>query len=273
MAQSADILSRRNLIIVGAGIVLAVCLFAGIKLYDLGYRLSFSQGFTRPASLVISPFTQGTELYVNGKRILEAGIAGEAVNMVIPAGLHEITLSRKSYFPWQKQLDVESGERIVVGPFNIPETTNGAVLAPTDAEYPSARALLADAAAVPTEERPVRSRDGIMSAFVRGQSLIARVESGTPPQYFCSASCEPEKEVVALQAEVRGLAFLPGRNDVLLMAVQDGVFAIELDTRGTQNFQVLYRGIRPTFAVSPEGLVYIREENTIFKVFLFPSNQ
>lgn len=273
MSERPPILSPLHLALVGLFIAGTVAIFVGIKFYDLGYRLSFNQGFTRPASLVISPYTQGTELYVDGKRILEAEMVDDVITMVIPAGLHEITVSRTGYFPWQKQIDVESGERVVVGPYNIPEATNGSVLAPTDTEYASAVQLLAKSTTVPSEEKPVLSRDGSISAFVRDQSLVARVQSGTPPQYFCSASCESEKDVAALSADVRGLAFLPGRNNVLLMAVQDGIFAIELDTRGMQNFQVLYRGIRPTFAVSPEGLVYIREENTIFKVFLFPSNQ
>lgn len=267
-----DTISRKQ-IYLGIGIVVAGALiFALVKFYDLGYRLSLSRGFTAPAQIVISPFTQGSELYLDGERIMEAEIDGDTVTLNTSAGLHEVATNRTNYFPWQKTLEVGSGERIVVGPYNIPATTNGAVVATTDAEYRAASQLLAQAK-LPTEESPIVSRDGTMEAYVDGQNLYARVKEGEPPQSFCTTSCETMKQVVSLDAEVRGLSFLPGRNDVLLMAVQDGVFAIELDTRGTQNFQVLYRGIRPTFAASPEGLIYLRDNDTIFKVFLFPANQ
>lgn len=267
-----ETISRKQ-IYLGLGIVVAAALlFTFVKFYDLGYRLTFSRGFTRPAQIVISPFTQGAELYLDGERILAAEIDGETVTLHTSAGIHEVTTARANYSPWQKTFDVESGERVVVGPYNIPATTNGAVVATTDTEYRAASQLLAQAT-IPTKEKPVVSRDGQLEAYVDGQSLIARVKSGTPPQSFCDTSCQTEKQVVTLEAEVRGLAFMPGRNDVLLMAVQDGVFAIEIDTRGTQNFQVLYRGIKPTFVASPEGLIYLRDNDTIFKVFLFPANQ
>lgn len=273
MATQIDFLTRKNIFLVGGIVLAAIVIFAGVKFYDLGYRLSLSQGFTRPAQIVISPFTQGAQLFLNGERVWEAEIAGDTLTLKVPAGLHEVATARERYSPWTKSVDVESGERVVVGPFNIPETTNGSVLPKTAAEYTAATQLLPAAAKIPTESSPIVSRDDRMEAFVRGQSLVARVKSGTPPQYFCEASCETEKSIVTLAAEVRGLAFLPGRSDVLLMAVQDGVFAIELDTRGIQNFQVLYRGIKPAFAVSPEGLVYIKEGDSVFKVFLFPSDQ
>lgn len=267
-----DTISRKQLFL-GLGIVVAGALiFAFVKFYDLGYRLSLSRGFTRPASIIVSPFTQGSELYLDGERITEAEIDGDTVTLRTSAGQHEVATDRTNYFPWQKTLDVDSGEHVVVGPYNIPAATNGAVVATTDTEYRAASQLLAQAK-VPTKESPIVSRDGKIEAYVDGQSLVAEVKEGEPPQSFCGASCETTKQVVTLDAEVRGLSFLPGRNDVLLMAVQDGVFAIEMDTRGTQNFQVLYRGIRPTFAASPEGLIYLRDNDTIFKVFLFPANQ
>jgi hypothetical protein len=267
-----ETISRKQ-VLFGLGIIIAgALLFALIKFYDLGYRLSVSRGVTLPAEIVISPFTQGSELYLDGERVMEAEIDGDTVTLRTSAGPHEVATNRTNYSPWQKALDIDSGERVVVGPYNIPATTNGAVVATTDAEYRAARDLLAQAK-VPTKESPIVSRDGKIEAYVDGQSLVARVKEGEPPQSFCAESCETEKQVVTLDAEVRGLSFLPGRNDVLLMAVQDGVFAIEIDTRGTQNFQVLYRGIRPTFAASPEGLIYLRDNDTIFKVFLFPANQ
>ncbi len=269
------IFSRKNILLIGALVVFTVGAFTLVKLYELGYRFTFSHGVTRPSFIAISPFTQGTTFFLDGEPVTDANavhavIDGDIITITVPAGLHDVVFARNKYSPWEKTLDIESGEHITVGPFNIPATTNGVLLKPTDAEYRNAVQLLAAGAKTPSEQSPVSSRDNTIEAFVRGQSLIAHVKSGTPPQSFCDTSCESEKEVVALQAEVRGLAFLPGRNDVLLMAVQDGIFAIELDTRGIQNFQVLYRGIRPTFAVSPEGLIYIKEGDSIFKIFLFP---
>ena len=65
--------------------------------------------------------------------------------------------------------------------------------------------------------------------------------------------------------EVRGAAFMPKRDDVLMVAIENGVFAIEIDGRSRRNLQPLYKGKSPTFAVL-EKIIYILDNGTLSKL-------
>ena len=68
---------------------------------------------------------------------------------------------------------------------------------------------------------------------------------------------------------IRNAAFYPNRNDVVIVAVQNGIFALEIDGRGGRSLQPLYKGKNPTFTTyEKESAVYILDEDTLIKIRL-----
>ena len=86
--------------------------------------------------------------------------------------------------------------------------------------------------------------------------------SDSPMPFYLSGSKEM---VFETKDEVRGAAFMPKRDDVLMVAIENGVFAIEIDGRSRRNLQPLYKGKSPTFAVL-EKIIYILDNGTLSKL-------
>jgi hypothetical protein len=70
-------------------------------------------------------------------------------------------------------------------------------------------------------------------------------------------------------SNVKNVDFYPGRKDVIIMASQNGVFAIEIDGRGNRNIQPIYKGKEPTFITYKNmNLIYILDDNNLIKINL-----
>ena len=199
---------------------------------------------------------------------------GASRTITVPSGDHAIALTRDRYLPWLKQMYLPPGEEIRLSVFMFPQFTNGVVLLEKDEEYKTGQAAIAQTS-TPTEQTPLVSQDEPIEVFIRDNTLVARfVGEGNPPAYFCANAedpCDNEHIALTFDAEVRGVAFWPGHEGVLFIAVQDGVFAFEMDTRGRQNFQPIYRGIRPNFGLAG-GAFYISDSTSLFKISFVPGN-
>lgn len=63
--------------------------------------------------------------------------------------------------------------------------------------------------------------------------------------------------------------FFPGRRDVIIAALSNGIYALELDRRGGQNLQPIYKGKNPDFAAFPgQKKVYILDDGNLISVEL-----
>ncbi len=91
------------------------------------------------------------------------------------------------------------------------------------------------------------------------------------PYYLCEEKpCEETKYFISnFQFPVKNSDFMPSRRDVVIAAVQNSVFALEIDGRSGRMSFPIYKGKDPTFAVFPsEQKVYVLDEGTIFAVNL-----
>jgi len=255
---------------IAALVIVVLIIFFGIRFYENGYRFSLKTFIASPGTVEMKGYDNSYQVFVDGNEKQANPDSSGTARILVSAGAHELVVNRTGYYPWEKNVVVDSGQTVHIAPFAVPASTNGAVLKKEDAKYKEAQGAISRTT-VPTKESPLRSSDGSIEVYVDERSMVARVVgSSTPPEYFCNPECKSEHQIIALDAEVRGVDFYPGRNDVLLVAVQNRVFAIEIDTRGTQNFQPVYDGITPTFGVS-NGALYIADAESVFTVQLTPA--
>jgi hypothetical protein len=91
------------------------------------------------------------------------------------------------------------------------------------------------------------------------------------PYYLCDTKpCESTVYLISNFAfPVKNAEFFPGRRDLLIAAVQNAVFALELDKRGGQLSRPIYKGKDPTFTVFPgEKKAYVLDEGVLIAVNL-----
>jgi len=265
--------SKRWCAVSAVGILLLLSLFIT---YRAGWR--FGEGFSlaAPGSVSMHEVPPETKVYVDNKRRAETAEGQRDLTFTnISAGAHLLLASREGYWPWFKELSVSPGEQTRVSMFAVPQNPSGVIIKEADPSYRQIRALIQNAR-VPSADAPLLSADASVAIFTDGGTAIHarwRGEEGALPSFFCDdASCTERAVVFEGASGVNALSFYPGRSDVLLFSGESGIYAIEIDRRGTQNFQPVYLGPAPTFVPKEDAALalYVDDQGSILELSLAP---
>ena len=91
------------------------------------------------------------------------------------------------------------------------------------------------------------------------------------PYYLCDTKpCESTKYLIsAFRYPVKNADFFPGRKDIIVAAVQNSVFALEIDGRNGRITQPIYKGKNPTFALfSDKTEIYVLDDGILYAISL-----
>lgn len=102
-----------------------------------------------------------------------------------------------------------------------------------------------------------------------GQNVVSvtwLAGTSTLPYYLLART----EEIFHSRFPIRQIEYFPKRNDVMLIAVSNGVFAMELDGRGTGRLlQPVYKGNKPLFArIGNAEALYVLDSDTLMRVEL-----
>ncbi len=117
---------------------------------------------------------------------------------------------------------------------------------------------------------PMVFRHGNVMVWREAGALFARWMGRTEetPDYFCSRTrCSDTVQVYGGKGQfpVKQFAFLPGKENVLLVMLPDGLYALEIDRRPDQNLQPVYLSRTISFRTTLDTL-YVREGSTFFRI-------
>lgn len=87
------------------------------------------------------------------------------------------------------------------------------------------------------------------------------------PYYYCLATenCH-EKITLDWNDEIKKFDFLPGRNDVFLVLVNTGLYAVEVDDRSDRNIQTVYTKNIDDFLIGPNNKIFVRDGDKFFEL-------
>ena len=78
-----------------------------------------------------------------------------------------------------------------------------------------------------------------------------------------------ENYVFKSPTRIKNADFYPGRKDVIIVSYQNGIYAIEIDKRGGQAKQPIYKGKDPVFITyKNSSSIYILDEDALIRVKL-----
>lgn len=266
-----------------------------VILYTSGYRL---QGFhlVETGGIYIYSPEAGSVIYIDSNEERETNVFQKDyfVQDLTP-GTYSVLIAKEGFWPWIKEVSVE--ERIVSEAIAflipkdpksdvIPMTTleivvkkNGATTTVETAnkEYNDALLLfkspslgIATTTLSGTTTTQKISHRGRVALWQEDNRILVRwlKDAESLPNYFCRGDiCNDTVIVFSSPDIVRSFDFYPGREDVILIAVQTGVYAIEIDARKAQNFQPVYKGLGPSFITS-DNTLYIKDGNNIFRIVM-----
>lgn len=150
----------------------------------------------------------------------------------IKKGSHSIVLSKEGYWPWTKEISIEKQQIINIYPFFVPRDTSGFIIPETDPEY----------------------NDIILLFNTRKTHIDWEKNENTP------------MEILTFEAEIKASDFYKDRNDVIIVAVQNGIYALEINSNSVPNFQPIYKGPNPTFTKKDNDTLYIKDGEMLMEV-------
>ena len=253
---------NKQLIILLAAALLVSGGYLGLK--QSGLHLS-GLSLVKGGSVSLSNVNEGTKIFLDNK---EVDI--ESLKNVAP-GPHSIIIASDTLWPWKKDTLVTSGEESELFPFLVSKSVSGEIITQSDPDYGALRnSILSEQ--LPTTASPLLSSSSLVEVWSDQNNIFARWNGAdnSIPSFFCNDDNECSSLVKVLESEsvVRNIDFYKDRDDVLLIALQDGVFALEIDKRGTtQNFQPVYKGTsEPVFSTKDSTSIYVLDGALLFVV-------
>jgi hypothetical protein len=225
-----------------------------IIFYKKGYRLqdNFMIGKVGNLSLVI-PLSQ-TNIFIDDKNKIITSSENEKIEISLSPRKHTVIISREGYYPWKKDVVMQSEGKIIFNPVFVSSNPSGSVIEKTDPEFWKIRnQIITDK--LPTKDTPKISKDGSAKLWVEDNAVIVSIASTT-------------KTVIQPDPAIENVYFYKDRNDVIILSVSNGVYAMEVDKENTQNFLPIYKGISPSSIEGNQNYIYVLDNDILMKVVI-----
>ncbi|MFH1730000.1 MAG: carboxypeptidase-like regulatory domain-containing protein [Pseudomonadota bacterium] len=267
-------------------IILVLCVLAFlivapfVLLYSNGYRLDSHFHLTQTGGLYVASPVSGAQIFVNNtlKRTTNLLQSGLFLQNLKP-GNYSVLIAKEGYWPWKKDLDVKEQMVSEARALILPMEPTGRILRQEDL-FPSEiekyetiidslqqiKKITNHNATTTIERFTNHEREKVWWNPGENKIWVEWLKDDSSRPYFLS-----ENKVLVLNSiyPVRNVDFFPGRRDVIIVAVQNGIFAIEIDGRGGRTLQPIYKGREPIFTIyKTDPSVYVIDENTLMEIKL-----
>ncbi len=267
-------------------------------LYSTGYRLNSALNIIRTGGLYISVPYSGVSVFVNDQIVRQTSVFQKNVFVQnLRPESYTIRVEKDGLQLWSKELIVSPQTVTEAYSFLLPEaalfieitefvevaTTSQATTTPrtTPPPKPQKNALYTDIMnlfvststtatnikATTTEDIKIKRK---LSVENRNGTLVVSWEGDISaiPHYFCVASECKEEIVINTGSPVKTFDFFPGRDDLVIVTISQGVYVFEIDDRSAQNFQLLKLGQGIDFRVKSNDSIYIKDGLKLYSVSL-----
>lgn len=266
-------------------IILVLCVAAFfivmpvVLLYSNGFRLNSSFHLVKTGGLYVSSPISGSEIFVNNNlekttNILQSGLFLQNLK----PGEYSVLIAKEGYWPWAKKLEVEEQAVVEARALILPKDPEGEIIKskeifPSEIEkYNEIMAEMREIKNLSATTTPIERYTSNEKQKVWWNPQENKIwaewlgDKNSIPYYFNKKERELVLDSLYL---VRNADFLPGRRDVIVVAVQNGVFAIEIDGRGGRMLQPIYKGKEPIFTLyKNDSSVYVLDEETLMEIKL-----
>lgn len=258
-------------------IVFIVCVPIFIS-YAKGYRLDFSKAFqiSETGGLYINADQSGVSIYVNGEIVRKTSIVQKGVFVQsLKPGTYQVSVSKDGFQPWNKTLKVFPEIVTEARSFSL---KNEPILTEIP-KNPSSEYDLANALFAAPSQKTIKINQATTTANTKmARNMLVKNNKGrlhvlwtgendSIPNYFCESNvCKPE--IVINSADVASFDFFPGRDDLLIIRLENGIYVSEIDDRSPQNMQKIVLGRDYDFRIKDGSEIYIKKGAKIYSVAL-----
>ena len=254
-------------------ILLFLVISPPVLFYATGWRLTPGFNIERTGGLFIAVPESGSKVYLNNELRSETGFfsSGVLLQNLTPHN-YSVLVAKDGFWPWTKTLPVKGSEVVEGRALMIPLTVTAESVDAKSADYKTTlKAIDALKAAIRTATSTAArlglakdERGRAQVWFDAGNRVWIEWLSDSPLPFYLD---DIKKPIFQSRSTIHGISFLPGRNDIVVLATENGVFALEIDGRPPQNFQPIYKGANPYFARIGDSL-YVLDGAALAKIAL-----
>lgn len=237
-----------------AGVLVILIIVVILVGYKKGYRLTENFMLGKAGTLSLQIAMPLTNIFIDENNKIVTKKDNEIVEVTLSPRNHTIIVSREGYFPWKKDIEMQSEGKINFSPVLVSSNPSGNIITKEDPEFWKIRnKIITDA--LPTKESPRLSKDGKAKLWIEDNGVMVETEN----KIYTVIQPEPE---------VRNLYFYKNRDDVVIFSINNAVYAIEVDKTGTQNFLPIYKGSSPSFIEGDSSFIYVLDGEALMQVFI-----
>lgn len=259
-----------------------------VILYATGYRFSGSFGLIRTGGVFVSVPESGAEAYIDGLMVKQTGIFQRNIFVQnLKPGSHDIKVVKDGFQSWSKQLQVFPKTVTEAHSFLLPEkavlveipafAADEAGLFSATSTTASSSTKLTSSTQNPEYRKTLALFATTTSPNIKRKLLVKKIGetlhvswTGSPdstPYYFCVSEICQKEVIIKPTSRLLSFDFFPGRDDLLIIDLEDGIYLTEIDNRSAQNIQTLLKGKGFDFRVD-DGVIYVKKGKDIYYISL-----
>lgn len=239
--------------------------------YSAGYTFDRTLGVLSPrGGIYVYTPESGTSVFVgNELKNVSSFFKHEILVDGLKGGQYLVLAANDNDWPWAKLVTVKTGEVEALFPIMVPKVVADTQIKSTEANFLLAERLFATTttessvflAATSTITNTIARKK--VEAWLDSNNIYAEWQGSNDaaPHYYCDDAnvCTQPVPVFPSVLPIRHIDFYPARNDAIILALDNGIYAVEIDRRPYQNFYPLYHGDAPDFRVSG-NLVFVKDK-------------
>lgn len=238
--------------------------FPILAFYSAGYSFNETFGLTVRGGIYVSTPEVNTSVFIgNDLEGVSSFFKKEILVNKLKPDQYLVLATHDAFWPWAKVVNVQRGEVEALFPLLVPKVIPATELKKTDTSYKEISSVFLEKATttrIARREVKVWFADDSNTIFAQWLG-----DTDSAPKYFChsDAQCLDPITVFHSTLPIRTFDFYPLRSDAIILAIDNGVYAIEIDNRTYQNFYPLYRGTSPDFRITEDDGLFISDEGAI----------
>ncbi len=272
--------------------------FPILVFYSAGYSfdntLGNTFGFSIRGGIYVFTPEPNTSIFVGNELKSVSGFFNKEVLISkLKPDQYLVLAANENFWPWAKLVEVKRGEVEPLFPLLVPKVIQTEEIKKTDSSYEevldlfavnelltkptniSKTTIVANGATSTVES--ITRRD--VKIWLEGNTVYGQWigDEDEAPKYFCvldilkddETNCTDQILVFNSFVPIKSFDFYPQRDDAIILALENGIFAIEIDRRTYQNFYPMYRGELPDFRVD-RSQIYVKDEGQFFSLDIQP---
>jgi hypothetical protein len=96
--------------------------------------------------------------------------------------------------------------------------------------------------------------------------VVWQGDQDSTPYYFCINQICKKEVIIKTGSKVRSFDFFPGRDDLLIVALTNGVYVIDIDDRSDHNIQYLMEATNLDFRTKDGETIYVKDGKKLYRV-------